>query len=191
MEAKNPAVAVFDLDFTLWPLDVDCMRTPFALARGGGAVSADGDTLAPYPEASACLASLFDAGVRIAYASRTHDPAAAEALLKLLPLPSRRPGLTLWDALRGERELFQAYPSRGGRAKADHFARIAAASGEPFSAMVFYDDMPDNISEAEKQGTVSTQVSGGLTLAALREGLGRWRERYGGGGGGGGARAPG
>lgn len=191
LEMPLPSLAVFDLDFTLWPLDVDCTETPFR-STPSGVRSAYGELLAPFPQAPACLAHLFDAGVRIAFASRTHDPAAAEALLKLLPLPSHQPGLTLWDALRGERGLFQAYPSRGGRAKSEHFAKIAAASGEPFSAMLFFDDMRDNIAAAEGQGTVSVHVGAeGLTTALMQEGLERWRGRQGGGGGGGGAKAPG
>ena len=194
-DAQLPPIAVFDLDFTLWPLDVDCSATPFKPAAGGVALSADGARLAPFPEAPTSLARLYDAGVRIAFASRTHDPEAAESLLKLLPLPSQRPGLSLWDALRGERGLFQAYPSRGGRAKAEHFAKIAAASGEPLSAMLFFDDMRDNIAHAERQGTVSVHIGAeGLTTAKLEEGLARWRGRQGGGGGGsggGGAKAPG
>ena len=185
-----PSVAVFDLDFTLWPLDVDCARTPFRSAASG-ALSARGQRLKPYPAAPACLAYLFDSGVRIAYASRTHDPDAAEALLKLLPLPSQRLGLTLWDALEGDRGRFQAYPSRGGRAKTDHFAKIAEATGAPFAEMVFFDDMGDNIECAERQGTVSVLVHDGLTRSCLEKGLARWRAKRAADGGGGGAKARG
>ena len=178
MALAYPAVVVFDLDFTLWPLDVDCTATPF-VSSTRGVVSADGKRLAPFPEAPACLATLFDAGVRIAFASRTHDPAAAEALLKLLPLPSQtRAGSSLWDALRGERAMFQAYPSRGARAKATHFAAIASASGAPFSDMLFFDDLIENVRDAEARGTACVHVgSAGLTRGALEVGLARWRGR--------------
>ena len=187
-----PAICVFDLDYTLWPLDVDCEATPFSLTPDGGAAqSADRVRLAPFPHSPQILAALFDAGVRIAFASRTTSAAAAEALLRLLPLPARAPplqgagagasggagALCYWDALRGDRRLFQAYSSRGRNAKQAHFAALQEATGLPFHQFMFFDDLHENVAQAEAQGVTCVLLDEeGLTWAAFEGGLQKWRE---------------
>ena len=191
-----PELIVFDLDWTLWPLDVDCQTMPFRAAPGGGgtAIDADGARLAPFPDTPAILASLFDAGLRVAFASRTHDAAAAEALLRLLPLPARGSagsgsaggggGLCLWDLLRGERGLFQAYPSRGARAKEAHFAALREASGVEPQQWLFFDDLSENTRVALAGGVAAVELDRqGLTWARWEEGLALWRRRQAAGGG--------
>jgi magnesium-dependent phosphatase 1 len=165
-----PPLVVFDLDWTLWPLDVDTDTTPpyTACAASGAVTDSTGAACALYPDVRAALARLAAGGSAIAYASRTTDPAAAEALLR---------AHGLWAALRGERALFQAYPSGGGgAAKTRHFARIHEASGCSAADTLFFDDMADNVAVASRAGVTCVLLPrGGLTAARLEEGLQAWR----------------
>ena len=166
-----PPLVVFDLDFTLWPLDVDTHVTaPFSTDPATSRVRDATGTACPlYPDVRAALAQLAAGGSQIAYASRTTDPAAAEALLK---------AHGLWALLGGDRELFQAYPSGGGgAAKTRHFARIHAATGLAAGDTLFFDDMRDNVAKAREAGITAVLLDDGrgLSAAAFEQGLQQWR----------------
>ena len=168
-------MCVFDLDWTLWPLDVDTdVHAPFTATAAGVVRDKHGTPCALYPEVRSVFARLHAAGVRIAYASRTTDPAAAEALLK---------AHGLWEALRGDRGLFQAYPSGGAlggdrAAKTRHFAAIFEALGGEVSPLhtLFFDDLLSNIEVAGRSGVTGVQVDSGVTLESLEAGLAAWRQ---------------
>jgi magnesium-dependent phosphatase 1 len=167
--APFPSLVVFDLDWTLWPLDVDTdVSPPFRAAPSGSVADARGAACALYPDTRAVLARAAAGGARVAFASRTTDPAAAEALLV---------AHGLWAALGGERALFQAYPSGGGgAAKTRHFAALFEATGAAPADTLFFDDMRDNIDVAARAGVTCVRVDGaGVTLAALERGLAAWR----------------
>ena len=168
-EGPFPPLVVFDLDWTLWPLDVDTDTTPpYTAAPSGAVTDSRGSACQLFPDVRAALARLAAGGSAIAYASRTTDPAAAEALLR---------AHGLWAALAGQRERFQAFPSGGGgAAKTRHFARIHEASGCSAADTLFFDDMADNVAVASRAGVTCVLLpSGGLTAARLEEGLQAWR----------------
>ena len=173
MAELYPSLCVFDLDWTLWPLDVDTDRSPPFTATAGVVRDKHGTPCELYPEVRSVFARLQAAGVRIAYASRTTDPGAAEALLK---------AHGLWEALRGDRGLFQAYPSGGAlggdrAAKTRHFAAIFEALGGEGSPRqtLFFDDLQVNIEVARRSGVTGVQVGRGVTLGSLEAGLAAWR----------------
>ena len=164
-----PPLVIFDLDWTLWNFDVDSHRSPPFRAAGDAVADRHGEECALYPDVRAVLARIVAAGSAVAFASRTTDPEAAEALLK---------AHGLWALLGGDRELFQAYPSGGGGvAKTRHFARIHAATGLAAGDTLFFDDMRDNVVKAREQGVAAVLLDDGrgLTAAAFEQGLRQWR----------------
>lgn len=178
-----PKLVVFDLDWTLWPLDVDThVDAPFRRTSSGVVDSCSRDVFL-FPDTRRVLQELRANNVPIAFASRTTDPIAAEALLKSFLLHDHGNSThTLWDCL-ASRDHFQAYPSRGGRAKTKHFSEIMKAhektfSGISFHDVVFFDDAEDNIEIATEAGIVSVYLERGegLTYELFTLGLKRWRQ---------------
>jgi len=79
-----PRLVVFDLDWTLWPLDVDThVDAPFSRDAATGAVrDRAGRAVRLFADTRRVLQWLHARGVPVAFASRTTDPDAAEQLLK-------------------------------------------------------------------------------------------------------------
>lgn len=178
VEERFPRLVIFDLDYTLWPLDVDTNPTlPFEVRRGAASgevvvVDAQGVECPLYMDVRAVLKAVADGGAAIAFASRTHDGAAARALLEAH-------GLLTY--LNGDDRLLQAYPSGGrGRAKQMHFSKIKSALGGISSRdIIFFDDMLDNIEHARADGVVSVLLeSNGLTSLHWELALNEWRLNY-------------
>ena len=198
--AAQPALAVFDLDWTLWPLDVDThVEAPFSRDAATGAVrDRNGRAVRLFADTRRVLQHLRARGVPVAFASRTTDADAAEQLLKAFLLfepgsaaaaaaAEAREGedlTTLWDLLPS-RGHFQAYPSgwgagSGGRAKTRHFRELMAAHGlTSHEHIVFYDDAEDNIEVATAAGAtcVLLEDSEGLTWERFERGLALWRAK--------------
>lgn len=186
----TPALAVFDLDWTLWPLDVDThVDAPFSRDAATGAVrDRRGREVRLFADTRRVLQWLRARGVPIAFASRTTDPEAAEQLLKATLLHAAGSAsaadatITLWDLLPSRRH-FQAYPSGGGAhgpAKTRHFREIMAAAGlTNHAGIAFFDDAPDNIEVATKAGCACVLLEGGegITWERFERGLALWRAR--------------
>ena len=190
-----PSLVVFDLDWTLWPLDVDVhVDAPFSRAPAGHVTDRRGRAVSLFADTRRVLHYLRARGVAVAYASRTTDAEAAEALLKtvLLLEPGHIVGggagateasvtneTTLWDLLPS-RAHFQAYPSGGGgRAKSRHFAHIVAAAKVEAHEILFFDDAPDKVEVASQAGIVSVLLEGGkgITWSRFERGLAEWRRQ--------------
>jgi magnesium-dependent phosphatase 1 len=183
-EGPNPAIYIFDCDYTIWPYDCNGNRfrdanPPFFCYEDGTVVDKYGKIINPYPNVPHILGALYDAGIQVAYASRNPSSNYVEELLKVIPLVSKTPGLKLWDCLCGRRDLFHAYSSGGTNNKLLHFSAIHAATGLTFTDMVFFDDGPINVSHAESIGIISSLLnqSTGLTWDAIDTVVGRWRQR--------------
>lgn len=173
-----PGLCVFDLDWTLWPFDCGVeVLGPFTKWPDCGIIDRYGRPANPHKDVCAIMAALVDANVPIAIASRNPGVYGLESLLRAITLKCKRGSLSLWDAIAPR--CFHAYSSDRTGGKNKHFAALRLASGVMFNQMVFFDDMPDNILMAKKQGTVSCQVSkNGLTWHALNDTLLAWRQRH-------------
>ena len=194
--AALPRLVVFDLDWTLWPLDVDThVDAPFSRDAATGAVrDRSGRAARLFADTRRVLQWLRARGVPVAFASRTTDADAAEQLLKahLLFEPgsaaegegaSSASALTLWDLLPS-RAHFQAYPSGygscgGGRAKTRHFAAIMAAHSCAFEDILFFDDADDNVEVAGAAGVTCVLLENGegLTQERFERGLALFRAK--------------
>jgi len=177
----NPKLAVFDLDFTIWPFDCDKdVLPPFSSDFFGGVRDRYQRASNPYFDVPQIIAALVDANIPIAYASRNPSAHHIESLLRLIAIcPKTKPHIkTLWDALPS-REFFHAYSSSGyGRGKMRHFMAIQDASGIAFNDMVFFDDLPENVAHAHTIGVTSIIVGRrGLTWDAMARGIDSWRQK--------------
>jgi len=189
-QRSYPKLVVFDLDWTLWPLDVDThVDPPFQRTPSQNVIDRCGRIVDLFPATRRVLKELKANNVPIAFASRTTDPEAAEALLKTFLLyedkhnnhNSPDSDITLWDCL-ASRDHFQAYPSRGGRAKTKHFSEIMKAHTRinpiEFKDILFFDDAEDNIEVATEAGihAIYLERGEGLTYDLFIQGLNRWMQ---------------
>ncbi|KAL6277339.1 hypothetical protein ACE6H2_020940 [Prunus campanulata] len=144
-EANLPTLVVFDLDYTLWPFYCECCDE-------------DEMPYMPYlyPQASAIMYALKDKAISMAVASRSPTPDIAKSFLQTLGIHS----------LFVTQEIFSSWTH-----KTEHFQRIHATTGVPFSSMLFFDDEDRNIQTVSKMGVTSILVGNGVNLGALRQGL--------------------
>lgn len=153
--ARLPELAVFDLDYTLWPFWVDThVDPPFHKSSDGTVRDSRGQTIRLYPEVPEVLERFRSLGVPIAVASRTGEIKGAKQLLEL------------FDLVRYfvHQEI---YPG----SKVTHFERLQQKTGVPFSQMIFFDDEMRNIVDVSKLGVTCIHVQNGMSLQTLTQGL--------------------
>ncbi|XP_064460331.1 magnesium-dependent phosphatase 1-like isoform X2 [Ornithodoros turicata] len=141
-----PRLIVFDLDYTLWPLHVDCSVTPpLRKDSKGRIVDLHGQKVRVFPDVPEILERLKREQYALGVASRTDDPDTARQLLGLLD----------WNKYFSYQEI---YPG----CKVGHFNKFASRSGIPYKDMLFFDDEHRNIRDVSKLGTShSSTCSGG------------------------------
>ncbi|XP_045756556.1 magnesium-dependent phosphatase 1 isoform X1 [Mirounga angustirostris] len=153
--ARLPKLAVFDLDYTLWPFWVDThVDPPFHRSSDGAVRDRRGRAVRLYPEVPDVLQRLRDLDVPMAAASRTGEIEGANQLLELFDL----------DRYFAHREI---YPG----SKVAHFERLQRKTGVVFSQMIFFDDEKRNIVDVSKLGVTCIHVQNGMSLQTLTEGL--------------------
>ena len=175
-----PALAVFDLDYTLWPLWVDThvdtplrRSPPDAINR---VTDPSGYVLSFYPHVPTILLWLKERGIKVAAASRTCAPNAAKQALRGLTLVDTRAGnegkqvaaITLFDQL-------EIYPG----SKITHMRKIAAGMGHEFEEFIFFDDEHRNAEVERQLGVLFVDVPDGVTLESFKRGISAWRRRQG------------
>ncbi|CAD7691374.1 unnamed protein product [Nyctereutes procyonoides] len=153
--ARLPKLAVFDLDYTLWPFWVDThVDPPFHRSSDGAVRDRRGQAVRLYPEVPDVLQQLQDLDVPVAAASRTGEIEGANQLLELFGL----------DRYFVHREI---YPG----SKVTHFERLQQKTGVVFSQMIFFDDEKRNIVDVSKLGVTCIHVQNGMNLQTLTQGL--------------------
>ena len=176
---KNPQLFVFDLDYTLWPFDNGLeIIGPFKTSTNG-IVDYYGNSSNPYPDVCEIMSALVDYGIPIAIASRNAGVDGVKSLLQQIKFDCKKGTISIWDALPSPGH-FHAYSSGISLGKNLHFTGLIKNTGIEFSQMLFFDDNPENIVYAKRQGTISIQVrkNTGLTWNAIQQGLLLWREMY-------------
>ncbi|XP_006883378.1 PREDICTED: magnesium-dependent phosphatase 1 [Elephantulus edwardii] len=150
-----PKLAVFDLDYTLWPFWVDThVDPPFNRSSDGTVRDSRGQTIRLYPDVPEILERLKGLGIPTAAASRTGEIEGANQLLKLFDLVKYFVHLEI-------------YPG----SKVTHFQRLQQKTGIPFSQMIFFDDEKRNIVDVSKLGVTCIHIQNGMNLQALTQGL--------------------
>ncbi|XP_048218742.1 magnesium-dependent phosphatase 1 isoform X1 [Perognathus longimembris pacificus] len=153
--SQLPSLAVFDLDYTLWPFWVDThVDPPFHKDRDGTVRDRRGQEVRLYPEVTGVLGRLQGLGVPVAAASRTGEVQGADQLLELFSLARHFV----------HREI---YPG----SKVTHFERLRQKTGVPFSQMIFFDDERRNIVDVGQLGVTCIHVQNGMSLQTLTQGL--------------------
>lgn len=181
-----PRLIVFDLDYTLWPFWVDTHVTPPLKPNASHTSTTDkyGESYAFYEDVPSILSALgrcpthpedeVPTGVKIGVASRTHAPAIARDMLKLLHLPP----LDEKDKARKSMDVFDAgleiYPS----SKIKHFEALQKRTGVRYEDMLFFDDEARN-RDTETLGVTMWLVRDGVTWEEVEKGVGEWRRRRG------------
>lgn len=177
----TPSLLVFDCDWTLYPFDCDKHRiAPFRWESWHGVVDYYGRPSNSYTDVSNIFGAIIDSGIPVAFLSRNPSAEPLRQLLSVIPCNTKLQTTKkcILDAMPSD-AYFHAYSSDSfGKGKDKHFCALKKVSSIPFSDMLFFDDMPDNISAAEVQGTTSVLLGRtGFTLEAFTGGLGRWRQK--------------
>ncbi|KAK2493822.1 hypothetical protein MC885_010505 [Smutsia gigantea] len=153
--ARLPELAVFDLDYTLWPFWVDThVDPPFYRSRDGTVRDRRGHVVQLYPEVPQVLERLRGLKVPVAAASRTGEIEGASQLLELFDLAKY---FVHWEIYPGS--------------KVTHFERLQQKTRIFFSQMIFFDDEKRNIIDVNKLGVTCIHVQNGMSLQTLAEGL--------------------
>ena len=176
---KNPDIFVFDLDYTVWPFDCDKdVFAPF-YRNPQGVYDSTQRWANPYRDVPDIMATLYDAGMKVAFLSRNPSDDSIEQLLRAIPMQTAKGTLSLWDAMPN-RNYFHAYSSGANKGKNLHFATLRKLTNVPFENMLFFDDLPQNIHYARKQGTTSVELDlrRGLSWMSFLKGLTLWRARH-------------
>ena len=176
----NPALLVFDCDWTLYPYDCDKHRmAPFSNCPfGEGIFDRFYRKSDPYKSVPAIFGAIADSGIPVAFLSRNPSAFQVRNLLSTIPCQTKVSPTpkTLWDTMPSH-HYFHAYSSDGvGSGKDRHFAAIRGVCGTEFKNMLFFDDLPENIVAAQRQGTTSVLLGkSGLSLQAFLAGVEGWR----------------
>ncbi|XP_037690573.1 magnesium-dependent phosphatase 1-like isoform X2 [Choloepus didactylus] len=137
--AGLPKLAVFDLDYTLWPFWVDThVDPPFHRSSDGIVRDSRGHIVRLYPDVPEIMVRLQGLGVPVAAASRTGEIEGANQLLEVFDLVK-------YFVYR------EIYPG----SKVTHFKRLQQKTGVSFSQMIFFDDEKRNIVDISTLGTES------------------------------------
>ncbi|EKX47802.1 hypothetical protein GUITHDRAFT_106356 [Guillardia theta CCMP2712] len=154
-----PKVCIIDLDRTLW--NVFAAEETFPPYRRVGECEvkdSKGRSVSLHADTPAILTSLKEKGCRIAIASLSPNFELCCMLLSAFGI------LRLI-----ERSLIQI---KNGTGKLEHFRSIKSASGCAYQEMMFFDDLPSNVKQAQKLGITSVLVGReGLSSSTLCKGL--------------------
>jgi len=168
---KKPSLLVFDCDWTIWPFDCDKdVIAPFVISAYTGVHDRFGRPANPYRDVPHLVAAALHAGIPVAYVSRNPSAGSVKQLLQAIEITHEK---SLWDAMPSP-DYFHCYSSGGvGKGKDKHFAALKEKTGIPFSEMLFFDDLPDNIAAAHALGITTIQIDPrrGLTLGYFETGL--------------------
>jgi magnesium-dependent phosphatase 1 len=176
----NPSILVFDCDYTVWPFDCDKnVVAPFMSSPWSGVYDKYGRPSNAYHDVPSIFGAIIDAGIPVAFLSRNPSSDSVRQLLQALPCLNKVGAVEkhLWDSMPSP-EYFHAYSSGGiGKGKDRHFAALQSVCGIPFTNMVFFDDMADNIQAAANSGVTSVHLTrNGLTASAFVCGIEGWRK---------------
>lgn len=153
---KLPELVVFDLDETLWPFwCISHVKKPIKKCSETGHVKAsDGQIVALYKGAHELLHKLHNHGLTLAIASRTPVKDFATEVLEALNINE-----------------FFTYGVMVNRAKTHHFTELCKQSAVELKDMLFFDNDPGNIYDANKLGVTSVHVENGLCLQDVINGF--------------------
>ena len=156
-----PQLIVFDLDFTLWDCGgtyCDCLSAPF-YEKAGIVFDGSGRQLQLYPDVDSIIQHCDRAGIELAIASRTLEPAWARQILDLMNASQHF-------------SFSEIYPS----SKLQHFEALQRDSGIDFHDMLFFADEMRNVREVSELGVTCIFVENGMTTAVFEDGLRRFQQ---------------
>ena len=153
-------LAVFDLDFTVWPMNADQDVYPSLRQITGGVADGRGREIKLYPDIKQILALLKEQNVTIGIASKDRAPDLCREILEKHGI------MDYFDT-----ELIEIYPCR---TKVLQFEKFWAR-GFVKEKTIFFDDSRTNVRELEKHGVHSIQVTHkhGATLDIVKTALKR------------------
>ncbi|ORX44134.1 magnesium-dependent phosphatase-1 [Piromyces finnis] len=167
-----PKVVVFDLDYTLWPLYVDCLSGPPFRLVNHVVTDRSGDRVKFYKDVPLIIHSLKRNGIKVGIASRTGAISWAEQIIQLIPLPliqeDEVPKSEIYSkTLKDIVDVVEIYPT----SKIRHIKQIAKRLNINLNEILFFDDETRNIRDLKSIGVTSIFVDDGMSIKVLHEGL--------------------
>jgi len=163
---------VFDLDYTLWPLYVDCLNGPPFRIVNHVVTDRSGSRIKFYKDVPLIIHSLKRHDIKIGLASRTGAISWAEQIVQLIPLPliqeDETPKSEIYSkTLKDVVDAMEIYPT----SKVRHIKQIAKKFDINLNEILFFDDEIRNIRDIKGIGITSILVDDGMTVEVLQEGL--------------------
>ncbi|CAG8612207.1 12662_t:CDS:2 [Acaulospora morrowiae] len=185
LHSKNllPSLFVFDLDFTSWPLWIDCVSGPPFKADPSNPYTvtiSSGKPIRLYPD----LPKIFHLikcfpDVKIGVASRTHRGDWAREVMSIMPFPelndqgeiiSRENNGKSKDKYRTFADVVD-YAEIYSGTKLKHFQSLHKTTGIPYDKMIFFDDETRNKEVEVRLGVHFAYVSDGISLELFCDAL--------------------
>lgn len=141
-------LVVFDLDFTLWNAGGTwCDHTyPPYKKYNGQILDAQNTKIFLYNDTKNILRELYHRDIKLAVASRTHEPAIAKELMRLFEI----------DRFFHFSQIFPG-------SKISHFEALQRETKIPFHEMIFFDDEHRNVADVSQLGVQCVRVHNGIS----------------------------
>eukprot|EP00294_Goniomonas_avonlea_P011607 CAMPEP_0114555062 /NCGR_PEP_ID=MMETSP0114-20121206/8547_1 /TAXON_ID=31324 /ORGANISM="Goniomonas sp, Strain m" /LENGTH=186 /DNA_ID=CAMNT_0001740159 /DNA_START=42 /DNA_END=602 /DNA_ORIENTATION=+ len=170
-----PKVVVFDLDFTIWYPEMDCLSgPPFSKDKKGRVFDRAGEEVHIFDGAKRTLLEIAQDArfkeIQVGWASRTTEVSSAQKCLQLLDVSSDNGAFSA--SLQKLGQYSEIYPGDKKR----HFRAMAKASGVPLEDFLFFDNERRNTQSVSELGVTCVCTPEGMTYKAWLRGLEKFAE---------------
>lgn len=166
---RKPDLIVFDLDYTLWPLHVDCdIELPLQRREARVVVDANGNEIEPFEDIEEILTTLREKCLtdkqHLAVASKAQFADKAMALIEQLG----------WTKFFSSFQIYSEPKTKHMSVLRDEFKL------DRYNQILFFDDHPVNIRNVIELGVVAHKIdkSIGLNVNEFQRGLDRFNRVY-------------
>ncbi|KAI5701628.1 hypothetical protein M8J76_012686 [Diaphorina citri] len=155
---RHPKLAVFDLDYTVWPFHVYDLVAPFKRI-GQKVLDSNGMVIKYYQDVPRILEYLREHNILVAAVSTTVRILHVQNILEMI-------GVARYFDHK------EIYP----RQKTKHLKNLKEATGIDYKDMIYFDDEQEHVNDISKLGVTATRVENrmGITHETFEKGLKKW-----------------
>ncbi|KAL1457163.1 hypothetical protein WDU94_001823 [Cyamophila willieti] len=155
-DKRLPKLVVFDLDYTLWPINVTA--EPQFEQTNGVISDVNGKVLHPFDNIPEILQYVKGLGCKIGIAYQANYTREANLLLHWYK----------WDKYIDYKQILPGVHTT-------HFANLKKESGIDYKDMLFFDDEIENYFDVGRLGVTYHLVLHGVNMTIIEDGFKRWR----------------
>jgi len=160
-----PSLVVFDLDKTLWNMNIHEANLPFTL-ESKNVIRFPVSQLVLFDAVRPLFEALKESQIRIAIASHCPHANKATRALKMFGI---------WENISSDLFFCKSVQEYGS--KKNHLTKILEVSGEKAGNVLFFDDLKGNMKAAQTVGVQFAHCSQGINLEIIESGFKKFRQR--------------